>query len=308
MLHAEWGFLIATDLFFGGLSAGLFLLSAAVLFIVKGDEPRYPNVARWGAILAPWPIMAATAILLFDLGHWYRFYILMLHFRPLSPMSLGTWVLSCFIGVGLVYCYSWLSDEERARLFSFLPQKLDTLQRFNRDLSPLRRVLALLGAPLAIGAVLYPSFMLGVMPSRPFWNTSLLIPVFLFSAFTAGSALLILVAQAKSDEQESRFLYGVFASALAIELAVLAVFVLFGLVSLEPVHDAIRLILGGPFTLWFWVGLVAIGIIAPLATIAVALLRPRPRFVFVSAAAMALIGAYLLRCVFVFVGQASAIE
>src|SRR5437879_13575825 len=94
MKTMEWGFLIVNYLFLGGLSAGLFFVSALATFLYKIDEPSpYTRIARLGALLAPWPVMIGCVLLIFDLGRWYRFYKLFLHLRLVSPMSIGSWLL-----------------------------------------------------------------------------------------------------------------------------------------------------------------------------------------------------------------------
>src|SRR5207245_3751436 len=73
MKTIEWGFLIVNYLFLGGLSAGLFFVSALATFLYKIDEPSpYTRIARLGALLAPWPVMIGCVLLIFDLGRWYR--------------------------------------------------------------------------------------------------------------------------------------------------------------------------------------------------------------------------------------------
>lgn len=317
MANTEWGFLIATDLFFGGISAGLFLLSAVALFLRTNGEIRYPHIARFGALLAPWPVMAATAILTFDLGHWYRFYKLLLHFRILSPMSMGTWILSAFIALSLAYCYSWMDAGERDCLFSLLPARLASLRRYNQDLSHLRRRFARIGIPLAMGVALYPGLLLGVVQARPFWNSSLVAQLFIVSAMSTGCAILILFAHARRLQASSdvRFLYRINGLLLLVELAVTMAFVMYGAVSLRPARDAMHLILGGPFTILFWGCFVGLGVTVPLiftarefglrlGRLAQARLSPN---VSIAAAVLVVAGAYLLRCIFVFAGQRSSI-
>src|SRR5438445_8708040 len=66
MKTMEWGFLIVNYLFLGGLSAGLFFVSALATFLYKIDEPSpYTRIARLGALLAPWPVMIGCVLLIF---------------------------------------------------------------------------------------------------------------------------------------------------------------------------------------------------------------------------------------------------
>ena len=69
MKTVEWGFLIVNYLFLGGLSAGLFFVSALATFLYKIDEPSpYTRIARLGAFLAPWPV-AIGCFFLFNDNH-----------------------------------------------------------------------------------------------------------------------------------------------------------------------------------------------------------------------------------------------
>src|SRR5215472_13435313 len=139
MKTIEWQYLIVSYLFLGGLSAGLFFVSALTeLFRNDSDAPKV-KIAHIGALLAPWPVMIGSALLVFDLGHWYRFYKLFLHFRWESPMSIGSWLLMFFICISLVYAYGWIAAGRRERFFEKLPQRLRFLGVFNRDVSLLRR-------------------------------------------------------------------------------------------------------------------------------------------------------------------------
>ena len=114
MPKIEWGILIVNYLFLGGLSAGLFFVSALATYLQPKDEAGYARIARYGAMMAPWPVVLGSLLLIFDLGNWYRFYKLFLHFRWQSPMSIGSWLLLLFTGVALVYFWSWLAEGPRS--------------------------------------------------------------------------------------------------------------------------------------------------------------------------------------------------
>src|SRR6266496_6236455 len=60
----EWGYLIVSYLFLGGLSAGLYFVSALASLLQKNDEDSaYKTIARIGALLGPWPVMLGCFIL-----------------------------------------------------------------------------------------------------------------------------------------------------------------------------------------------------------------------------------------------------
>src|SRR5919108_6650863 len=147
MKTIEWQYLIVSYLFLGGLSAGLFFVSALTELFRNGDSPK-EQIARVGALLAPWPVMVGCALLVFDLGHWYRFYKLFLHFRWQSPMSIGSWLLMFFVFISLAYAYGWVPSDSCGHFFEKLPKRLTFLRFLNRDVSGLRRPLAIVGLPI----------------------------------------------------------------------------------------------------------------------------------------------------------------
>ena len=350
MKTIEWQYLIVSYLFLGGLSAGLFFVSALTeLFRNDTDSPKQ-EIARVGALLAPWPVMIGCALLVFDLGHWYRFYKLFLHFRWESPMSIGSWLLMFFIGVSLLYAYGWVSGRAREAVFKKLPKRLKFLEILNRDVSGWRRPLAIVGLPMSVGVAIYTGVLLGAVQSRPFWNTNLVAQLFHFSALSAGCALLILVLAASSrgfEIYQFRSLYLLDVSFLTLEFFIVVPYFIHGELSVEAVRESLKLVLGGPFTILFWVFFMVLGLLLPLAmevyealpvllrhaqivprvdTAAVAApsaaipVLPAPdgqaasrklhfsRAWAVAAAVLVLMGGVLVRYIFVFAGQMSAIQ
>jgi Polysulphide reductase, NrfD len=89
----NWHTLVEIDFFLNGLATGLFLV-AAVAELAKPDA--IGPVARWAYPIALILLLADLACLVFDLGNPARFHHMLRVFKPLSPMSLGTWCLTAF--------------------------------------------------------------------------------------------------------------------------------------------------------------------------------------------------------------------
>jgi len=318
MKTIEWGYLIVNYLFLGGLSAGLFFVSALATFLYKIEEPSpYTRIARLGALLAPWPVMIGCGLLVFDLGHWYRFYKLFLHLRLVSPMSIGTWLLVFFNVIALVNCYAWLTAAQRTELFARIPQRLAFLRRFNYDIDHWRRHLALAGLPISVGVGIYTGVLLGAVQSRPFWNTNLVAQLFLFSALSTGCAALILgLARREQSAPELKLLYGLDICFMVLEFFIVLPYLIHGELSVQAVQDSLKLILGGPFTILFWVFFLGLGLIAPLVieiTELVPVMLSNREFhyrrpIAAGTALLILVGGFLLRYIFVFAGQMSAMQ
>ncbi len=320
MPEPRWGFLIVLYLFLGGLSAGLFFVSALATYLQRGTEPAYPRLARVGALLAPWPVVAGSALLVFDLGHWYRFYKLFVTFEWRSPMSIGAWLLAAFTGITVLSFWSWLSAETLAALVRRLPRRLRFLRVVDRPWrEALRRPLAMAGFPLAVGVGIYTGVLLGAVQARPFWNTNLVAQMFLFSALSTGCALLILalsLRRAGLEAGEARLLFSLDIVLIVLELFVVLPYLIHGALSPLAVREAIGLVMGGPFTFSFWVLFFTLGLLLPLA---LELWEMRPvllarqalhpgRAVAALSAVLVLFGGLVLRYVFVFAGQVSAFQ
>lgn len=269
MKTIEWQYLIVSYLFLGGLSAGLFFISAVAELLPKNkEETAYTKIARYGALFAPWPVMIGCATLVFDLGHWYRFYKLFLHFRWESPMSIGSWLLLVFTCIALIHAYAWLPSERRRAFFAEFPAQVKFLRAFDRDLSGWRRPLSALGLPISIGVAIYTGVLLGAVQSRPFWNTNLVAQLFLFSALSTGCALLLLIlatSERKFDLYQFRLLYLLDVCFLTLEFFIVVPYIIHGELSIQAVRDSLKLILGGPFTVVFWVFFIGFGLLLPWA-------------------------------------------
>ena len=124
MPEIAWGWLIVNYLFLGGLSAGIFFVSALATCLQGADAAGDQRIARYGAMLAPWPVAIGCLLLIFDLGNGLRFYKLFTHFRWESPMSIGSWLLALFSTVLLANFYAWLPASARARAFARVPRRL----------------------------------------------------------------------------------------------------------------------------------------------------------------------------------------
>jgi formate-dependent nitrite reductase membrane component NrfD len=316
----EWNLLIVNYLFLAGLSAGAFAISSFATYI---GGPHFRRVARIGALIAPWPVTIGVGILVFDLGRPFAFYNLFLTVQFTSPMSIGSWLLTGFIFVTLAYAALWLPAPldnllrvpNRAHLKDFsrwTPLAPDTIRRW-------RAILAAIGFPLSLGVGIYTGILLGAIPSRPFWNTPMVAQLFLFSAMSSGTATVLLVTTLLGTrhehgyEEERRLLVSTDMVFIVLEIFMLVPFLLHHALSTWSSASSIELILGGEYTLWFWIGVILLGIVLPLIIEAyelfpVILKEGAARYSLALSAVSAifvLIGGFVLRFVFVYAGQAS---
>jgi formate-dependent nitrite reductase membrane component NrfD len=204
--ESQWGLLIVLYLFLGGLSGGLLALSTlATLF---GGE-RFRRVASVGAWTAPWPVLAGTGLLVFDLGQPFYFWKLLVAVQPLSPMWVGTWLLTFSSIVSITYAYLWLPPYWQL----WAPS----------DLVMRRRRLALAGLPLGIAVGIYTGVLLGCRRAAPV-NTPLLAQLFLISALSSAAALLLILFRRGGATAERRIARGD-AALIVAELLMHVIFV-----------------------------------------------------------------------------------
>jgi formate-dependent nitrite reductase membrane component NrfD len=323
MREPVWEYLIVNYLFLGGLSAGLYFASALAAWIQEDGRSMYPRLARWGALLAPWPVALGSALLILDLGRPFRFWKIFLHLRWRSPMSIGSWLLVAFTLLSLAYLWAWLEQEERQGLLARLPERLraripaKVRAWLDLDASAWRRNLAMIGFPVAVGVGIYTGVLLGAVQSRPFWNTNLVAQMFLFSALSSGTAALVVARLldrgAPVELKEMKFLYSLDITLIVLEFFIVLPYLIHGELSSLAVKEALTLVLGGPYTFAFWGLFLGAGLLLPLA-IELVEFRPvilgrgtfhvNPRWA-LTAGGLVLFGGYVLRYVFVFAGQAT---
>ena len=253
-LQNVWGPLLAWDLFLGGAGAGAYLLGVVALWL----GGRYSRLAKPGILAGPPLVALGALLLLFELGNPFRFYLGFL--RPgSSMMSVGIILISLFIVLGFLHI-----------AFILFP-KLGVKEGTQKTLGT---VTALLG----LGVIFYTGLLLGLVTAVPFWNTPLLPMLFLVSALLSGLAVVMLLvglqrwvmpAKVKAEEvsESLRSLIPAVALLLVVELLMLfSLLFLMGGSQVTAVESVWFLVAGG-YAATFWVGVVVIGLLAPLALV-----------------------------------------
>ncbi|MEE8454295.1 MAG: NrfD/PsrC family molybdoenzyme membrane anchor subunit [Limibaculum sp.] len=307
----NWGLPIILYLFLAGMGAGAVTVSASMLLRGGGGRGVHHEIARYGALLGPLPVIFGTGLLVlelgsFEAGNYFRFLNLYMVMN-LSPMSVGTWLLTVFMATSVVYAYTYIH---------FVPF-------FLGDRLVWRRRMAWANVPLGLAVAIYTGVLLGAMPSRPFWNSPVLAFLFMISALSTGIALIIftraLFTRGHLSEEHREIVHksGYLLAAsdtmlIGFELLVLFLFVMFAYLTVGDVRLAIETILpGGPLAAMFWTGVVLIGLVIPglleLYFVIPSLLYRRKytvsRYTELAIAAAVIFGGFVLRYVVVVAGQ-----
>jgi len=178
--HVSWGLYIANFAFTVGLAAG------AVMMVIPAyvyDDHDMHDVVIIGEILAVASIAMALLFVNVDLGRPDRIW----HMTPFLgrfnwPISMLTWdvvVLSGYLLINLHitgYLLYTRFRGERPRRRWYVP-------------------FVLLSIVWAVSIHTVTAFLFSGLGGRPFWNTALLAPRFLVSAFVSGPAFIILALQ-----------------------------------------------------------------------------------------------------------------
>jgi formate-dependent nitrite reductase membrane component NrfD len=248
-----WGWEIPVYLFLGGWVAGMMILVG--YFLLRGRNREDTCVCS---------VLPGTSFVLLSLGMGalfldleHKLYVWRLYttFEVTSPMSWGSWIL--------LLVYPALAAAFALRPPGILRDLFPAVDRLSRRLDTPVGVRGIAAANLVLGIALgiYTGILLSALGARPFWNSAILGPLFLVSGLSSAAAFGHMVARHLEERELLARSDNVF---LAIELFVVALF-LVGLLSSSQAHvAAARLVLGGPFTAPFWVLVVGAGIVIPL--------------------------------------------
>lgn len=285
----DWGWYIVWYFFFGGLAGGCYFI--AVLIDLFG-RPEDRALARLGYYIALPCLIISGILLTLDLGRPLRFWhmlfqsnTLKIMFKPWSPMSVGSWALLIF---GIFSLLSFLGAlAEDGRLQKPAAQRL-------RPPGALGSIIASMGGLFGFFVAGYTGVLLGVT-NRPIWSdTPLLGMLFVISAASISAALMILLANKTARTAPGiNSLQRLDMWVVALEFVVLIALMF----SLGPVFRAWLSAWG----VLLFLGVIVLGMLLPWA------LHLRRAWLgnrnVTTAAALVLLGGFILRVVIVFSAQ-----
>lgn len=282
-ISPHWQWWIIFYFFVGGIAGGSYVIAS--LFNLAG-RPEDRSIVRWGYLIALPGVIISGILLTLDLTKPLRFWHMLVQsktwlpaFKYWSPISFGSWGLTLF---GL---FAFLSFVGALAEMGRLPRSLSALTQGTPGM-----VIGVVGSIFGFFLAGYTGVLLSVT-NRPMWaDTWFLGLLFLLSGVSTAAALLMLLAR-RSAPDGVHWLARFDDWILMAEFVVLAVLVAtLGGEVLERVF----------FNIWgvlLLVGVVLVGILLPLA------IHWRPavlgRTSLVSAAALVLVGGFLLRVVMI---------
>ncbi len=326
-LHV-WGWEIPLYLFVGGMVAGMMVLAGyAMLRTARGEDTR-TFFSIQTPLLAFMLLNLGMLALLLDLAHPLYVWAIYITFKPLSPMSWGSWVLLIVYGILLVSALIRLPQS-----WPWLGERLPLLHRasaYFTDSAARLRWLGLANIVFGIAVGIYTGILLNTMVARPLWNTAVLPLLFLFSGLSAAAAAMHLATVVFPGRPAPRGPIGGLLAAmtqplgaqppekrtvdtliradvafLAVELVLIALLLLSLATSTLSHIEAVKLLFAGANGLVFWVLVIALGIVTPIVLQTLELSNRIGHTVV--PAVLVLVGGFALRWVMVNAGQASEI-
>ncbi|HEX9187291.1 MAG TPA: NrfD/PsrC family molybdoenzyme membrane anchor subunit [Vicinamibacteria bacterium] len=297
LLHV-WGWEIPVYLFLGGFTAGIMVLSGWALW--KGRRNPRPHatfaLASSGLFILGLAAISLGMLALFlDLGHRPYVWRLYLTMKPWSPMSWGSWIL---LLVYPVLAAGVLLDPPKA-LLRYAPA-LQPAADWMESVAWARHATGFVSILTGVALGIYTGVLLSALGARPLWSSGLLGPLFLVSGLSTAAAFAHWASPEAEERVQLAWLDNLF---LTIELGLIGL-LLVGLLSSTEAHaEAARLLLGGPYTAVFWVGVVFLGILLPLVIQSLAVTH---RIIHTRVApVLVMLGGLALRFVIVSAGQLS---
>ncbi len=293
MEHLNWGIPVALYLFAAGMGAAAFFV--AVMADLAGGK-KYASVRLAGALIAPWPVIIGVLFLVVDLGNPQRFWEMLLRrgegfslappylmFNPESIMSWGTWLLTLFTIIALIYMVACIIG---------IPFSWGSV---------LTKIVGVIGLPFAVMVAVYTGVLLSATPN-PLWSNWVLPVVFIISATDTGlAAIIFILALMKlvniigDEDTVLHDLEKIDCWVIGVLLVCLAIFIGVG-IQVAPM----RAMIGAKFGLLFWVGIVGLGLVVPMIIERKQSVSAHTSLVI---SALILLGGFFLRYVILYAGQ-----
>ena len=238
-IEPVWGAPIAWCLFLAGLGAGAYITSA----FLRWRHPEACGMRLAGHVIAPIAVAIGLVLLMVDaeagLHNPLRFALLLSNFG--SVMTWGVVFLSVFMAVALITA------------------ALDLMKK------KVPGWLEMAGAVVALCVAAYTGALLGVCNTYPLWNNALLPVLFTVSALSAGAASVLLAAVVRhADEFNKAGVLKKFHFCLPIiEMLLVASLCFITAFNSTAGFESVASLVAGEWAVWFWLGLVFVGLILP---------------------------------------------
>jgi Fe-S-cluster-containing dehydrogenase component/formate-dependent nitrite reductase membrane component NrfD len=233
--RAPWGWRVSLYTWTKSIGSGAFVLAVALALtgLLDWDDPVVAYVAPVLALV----FLGITGVLLiWDLKHPFRFWMIFTRHQWRSWLVRGAFVLGAFAGLATLYLGAALLG-------------LDTTQQ----------VLAVPGAVAGLATACYTAYLFAQAKARDLWQSPLLPTHLAVQAVLAGAAALLPFAVALSAESASRAIAVTLGTAAATHLLMVWTELSLPHVTAHA-HLACREMTRGRFATYFRIGLVGVAV------------------------------------------------
>jgi formate-dependent nitrite reductase membrane component NrfD len=251
------GVLLAVAMFLGGIGGGLYLVSL------------YFN-SMLGMFIA-WLVAIAMGVV--DLGHLSR---------PLRSWRMLLKPQSSWITRGLIFAVLFIGFGAIQLALSFwLPGVAET-------------VFKVLAGIMAFGVAIYSGFVVGYVGAIKIWNSAIVPILFLIAGLTGGLAILLLTSLG-GDTARSMDMANMMLIVVVVYTIFMAIYLWVATYSSDVARDSVKWMLRGSIATVFWIGVVLLGMIIPIALLAANSATGASAALMIIAAICAIIGGVALR-------------
>ncbi|KAA3667955.1 cytochrome c nitrite reductase subunit NrfD [Pectobacterium carotovorum] len=305
-----WDWPIAIYLFLVGISAGLVTLSVLLRRYHPEQATADSTLMRTTLILAPCTIILGLLILVFHLTRPWTFWKLMFHYSFTSVMSVGVMLFQVYMAALAVWLVNIFSEQVIVLQQRWLP-KLVMLPKVLGWLAPMQKSLDIVMLLLAVMLGAYTGFLLSALKTYPLLNNPILPALFLFSGVSSGAAVALIAMACRyrrnPHSEEAHFVHRVETPVVWLEIFLLFAFFIGLALGDDGKQRALVAAVGGGFwAVWFWLGVVGIGLIIPLLLKSWANRQHSPYGV-LAVCGMSLVGVLLLRFFILYAGQLTVV-
>ncbi|POE00489.1 cytochrome c nitrite reductase subunit NrfD [Pectobacterium odoriferum] len=305
-----WDWPIAIYLFLVGISAGLVTLSVLLRRYHPEQATADSTLMRTTLILAPCTIILGLLILVFHLTRPWTFWKLMFHYSFTSVMSVGVMLFQVYMAALAVWLVNIFSEQVIVLQQRWLP-KLIMLPKVLGWLAPMQKSLDIVMLLLAVMLGAYTGFLLSALKTYPLLNNPILPALFLFSGVSSGAAVALIAMACRyrgnPHSEDAHFVHRVETPVVWLEIFLLFAFFIGLALGDDGKQRALVAAVGGGFwAVWFWLGVVGIGLILPLLLKSWANRQHSPYGV-LAVCGMSLVGVLLLRFFILYAGQLTVV-
>ena len=301
----SWNWQLWIDMWAAGIAGGAYL----VAFLAnKYSGGKYSNLFRLSVLTGVPLAIIGVFFLIIDLGTPIWAWHLFVRFLPVAVMSMGTWILFTWLIIAFIMMILWIVEWDTNRN----PNKYSAgVVSFFKSLAGL---LSWAGFVFAILLMTYPGVLIA-STTQALWGSTWLLPsLFVSSAIATGVALLIIMTMILNKVNAGRGSGWTFSEniigklvkslmgVIVVEAVVLVGYAVWLALAGDAGNEAFKMLIAGDLAIAFWILVVGMGMVIPLALLLVTRGR-NALMVVATSSACVLLGGLALRAVITVGGQ-----